>query len=363
MRAITVQPGHAKSLKLEDWPEPQPAEGQALVQAVALGVCGTDRDIIAGSHGKPPPGADRLVLGHESLGQVLAAPAGSGLAEGDLVVGVVRRPDPVPCAACAGGEWDMCRNGLYTERGIKEAHGYGAERYVLSVDFAVKIDPALGLLGVLLEPCSVLAKAWDHIERIGARTRTWSPGSVLVTGAGPVGLLAALLARQRGLATFVFDQVTDGPKPNLVADLGAEYLCGDPEQIHRLKPDVVLECTGADPVVMAVIQHHGRDGVICLAGVSSGGRRLGLDVGAFNREIVLGNDVIFGSVNANLAHYQAAAKALCAADAGWLDRLITRRVPLERCEEAFERRKDDVKVVIEFPVQDGAARERRAASA
>src|SRR3569623_162181 len=205
MRAITVQPGDKQSVRLDDWPEPQPRADQALVEAVALGICGTDLEILSGAYGEAPQGAERLVLGHESLGRVLHAPAGSDLSPGDLVVGIVRRPDPVPCPACAGGEWDMCRNGRYTERGIKQAHGYGAERYALSADFAVKVDPVLGVHGVLLEPCSVVAKAWDHIERIGARTTTWAPGAVLVTGAGPGGLLAALLARQQGLETYVLD--------------------------------------------------------------------------------------------------------------------------------------------------------------
>src|SRR5206468_2320309 len=131
--------------------------GMLDVQALALGVCGTDREIIAGDYGWPPDGEPRLILGHESLGRVLRAPQGSGFQAGDHVVGVVRRPDPVPCPACAAGEWDMCRNGRYTERGIKQRHGYGAERWVVEPEFAVKVDPALGLLGVLLEPTSIVA--------------------------------------------------------------------------------------------------------------------------------------------------------------------------------------------------------------
>jgi threonine dehydrogenase-like Zn-dependent dehydrogenase len=348
MRAITVHPGLKNSVRLDEWPEPSPGPDQALIEAVALGVCGTDREIIGGAYGQAPAGSERLVLGHESLGRVLQAPPGSGLAAGDLVVGIVRRPDPVPCAACACGEWDMCRNGRYTERGIKAAHGYGAERFALAAEFAVKVDPKLGLHGVLLEPCSVVAKAWDHIERIGARTASWRARSVLVTGAGPVGLLAALLARQRGLETFVFDRASSGPKPQLVERLGARYVQAGSRDIADLRADVVVECTGADPVVMDVIQHRGQDAVVCLAGVSSGGRRVAFDVGGFNRDTVLSNDVIFGTVNANRRHYAAAAEALGAADPGWLGALISRCVPLPRWEEAFAKQEDDVKVVITF---------------
>src|SRR5205085_12131185 len=142
-----------------------------LVQTLAIGVCGTDREIIQGCYGSPPPGQDTLILGHESLGRVLEAPSGSGFAAGDLVVGIVRRPDPVPCPSCAVGEWDMCRNGRFTERGIKERDGFGAERFLVEPDYAIKVDRALGVLGVLLEPASVVAKAWEHTDYIGRRSR------------------------------------------------------------------------------------------------------------------------------------------------------------------------------------------------
>src|SRR3954451_24509241 len=219
MQALTVQPGVSGSATVRDVPEPPTADGPVLVDGLAMGVCGTDIEISAGQYGEAPPGEDHLVLGHESLGRVREAPAGSGVARGDLVVGIVRRPDPVPCANCAIGEWDMCRNGRYTERGIKERDGYCSERFRIEPEFAVKVDPALGMLAVLLEPASVLAKAWDHIERIGSRS-VWRPGRALITGAGPIGLLAALFAAQRGLEVHVFDRNEGGPKPGLIRDLG-----------------------------------------------------------------------------------------------------------------------------------------------
>src|SRR5215211_7180125 len=106
MRAITVRPGQAGSDRLDDVDEPAAGEGDLLVQTLAVGVCGTDLEISRGEYGWAPPGRDRLVLGHESLGRVLEAPAGGDLAAGDLVVGIVRRPDPEPCVSCAAGEWD-----------------------------------------------------------------------------------------------------------------------------------------------------------------------------------------------------------------------------------------------------------------
>jgi len=213
--ALTVTPGRPYSAAVRKVPDPPDSDGPILVDALAVGICGTDREIVAGEYGAAPPGADCLVIGHESLGRVTEAPVGSGLATGDLVVGIVRRPDPVPCGNCAVGEWDMCRNGLYTERGIKGRHGYASERYRLHPESAVRLDPGQGIVGVLLEPTTVLAKAWEHVEHIGQRA-TWSPRRVLVTGAGPIGLLAALLGTRRGLDVQVLDRVESGPQPQLV---------------------------------------------------------------------------------------------------------------------------------------------------
>lgn len=346
MKAITVLPGTPGSIRLEDRPEPTPGPDTLLVQAIALGICGTDREIVSGAYGWPPPESQRLILGHESLGRVLAAPPDSGFSNGDLVVGIVRRRDPVPCVACGAGEWDMCRNGLYTERGIKALDGYGAERFRLEPEYAVKIDPTLGLAGVLLEPATVLAKAWDHIDRIGNRTRSWAPRTVLVTGAGPVGLLAALMARQRGHEIHVLDRADTGAKPELVRALGGTYHAR--RLPDDLRPDIALECTGAVPLIVDLLKRAATDGIVCLTGVSSSSPPLPFDFGQFNRDVVLGNVVAFGSVNANRTHYELGAAALAQADRAWLARMIGRCVPLARWQEAFEVRPDDIKVVLQF---------------
>jgi glucose 1-dehydrogenase len=347
MRAITVVPGKTGSAELTEVAEPGEEQGPVLVETLAVGVCGTDREILAGDYGAPPPGRERLILGHESLGRVLRAPAGSGLAPGDLVAGIVRRPDPVPCPNCAVGEWDMCRNGRYTEHGIKELDGFLRERYRTQPDRVVKVDAALGVLGVLVEPASVLAKAWEHIERIGGRAH-FTPQRALVTGAGPIGLLAALMGVQRGLEVHVLDRVSDGLKPQLVAGLGATYHTGSiGDAVPDPGPDVIVECTGVGRLVIDAMQHNAPGAVVCLTGVSSGGRTLGVDAGAVNREMVLQNDVVFGSFNANRRHYQAGAEALARADRDWLGRLITRRTPLEGWREAVDRQPHDVKNLIQ----------------
>jgi threonine dehydrogenase-like Zn-dependent dehydrogenase len=289
------------------------------------------------------------VLGHESLGRVVAAPSDGDFSVDDLVAGVVRRPDPVPCACCAAGDFDMCRNGAYRERGIKELDGYGAERVALERAFAVKLDPSLGLLGVLTEPTSVVAKAWEQVEWV--RNQGCRPlQSVLITGAGPIGLLAALLGVQRGLAVHVLDRAADGPKSALTEALGARYHTGSVgEACQAAEPDTVLECTGAPEVVVDAVMRTAPGAVTCLLGVSPRGRTLTVDVGSVNDELVLKNDVVLGSVNANHRHFSAAADALVAADPEWLEGLITRRVPMQRWSEALERRPDDIKTIIEFP--------------
>jgi len=347
MRALTVAPGTANSAQVEDVADPPLSDGAVLVRTVAVGVCGTDREIVSGRYGWAPPGQRRLVMGHESLGTVQEAPADCGVKAGDLIVGIVRRPDPVPCAACAVGEWDMCRNGRYTERGIKERNGFGAEFFRVEPDFLVKVDPSLGIAGVLLEPTSVVAKAWDHTERIGQRSRSWQPKTLLVTGAGPVGLLAALIGAQRGLEVHVLDHNDNLRKRELVRQLGGTYHSEDLAYL-RLKPDILMECSGAPIVVRDVLGRTASAGIVCLVGVTASGHDFAIDIGALNRTMVLNNDTVFGTVNANRRHYEMANEALRRADKAWLHRLITRRELVEQWTQSLERLPDDIKVIVEF---------------
>lgn len=347
MRALTVEPGRAGSLTVEDFTAPTPGDRELLVRGLALGVCGTDHDLNSGGYGWAPEGHRRLIIGHESLGEVVSAPEGSGFAPGDHVVGVVRRPDPEPCEACAHGEFDMCRNGRYRERGIKEIDGFGSEQWVVDTDFVVKVDPELGAAGALLEPASVVSKAWDQVDKVGHRGY-FRPTSVVVTGAGPVGLLAALIGRQRGLDVHVVDRVTDGVKPQLVAEIGAHYHSGDfPGILAEVDPDIVIETTGAGPLIGAAVRHEHPYRVICLLGIREGDH-MKVDIAAAGKRMVLNNTVLVGSVNANVDHWRTAAEVLAAADRDWLSSLITRIVPLSQYNDAFERRDDDIKVLIDL---------------
>jgi glucose 1-dehydrogenase len=348
MKAITVEPKKPGTARLEEIAEPDLMNGSVLVEAIAVGVCGTDAEIAAGDYGWAPPGKIRLVLGHESLGRVIDPGPKSGLKKGDLVVGIVRRPDPVPCPNCAVGEWDMCSNGEYTERGIKQIDGYMSERWRIEPEYAMKVDPTLGILGVLLEPTTVVAKAWEVVISIGHRS-FWRPKNVLVTGAGPIGLLAALIGKQMGLEVHVLDRMTSGTKPDLVKALGATYHSTTISEIG-FKPDVIIECTGVGKVIQDSIRGVGAGGIVCLTGVGHGGIEAGggvaiADVAA---SAVLSNKVVAGSVNANKRHWYNAGIALAKADRIWLAKLITRREKPENFQQALDRKPDDIKVIIQF---------------
>jgi len=244
------------------------------------------------------------------------------------------------------GEWDMCRNGQYTERGIKQIDGYMSERWRIEPEYAMKVDPTLGILGVLLEPMTVLAKAWEMVRAVGQRS-FWEPRSVLVTGAGPIGLLAALIGTQTGLDVHVLDRVTSGPKVDLVNALGATYHSTTVSKVG-FEPDIIIECTGVGQVVAESILTVGAGGIVCLTGVGSGGAVAGKAIADVAAGAVLRNNVIVGSVNANKRHWYKSAAALARADRSWLERLITRRERPEAFLQALHREANDIKVVIQF---------------
>ena len=348
MRALSVEPGTADSLAVTEAALPEPAADELLVTGLAIGVCGTDRELNGGQYGWAPPGQERLIIGHESLGRVGAVPDGSDFAVGDLIAGVVRRPDPVPCPACAHGEFDMCRNGEYTERGIKELNGFGSEQWVVKEDFAIRLDPALGQTGVLMEPTSVVAKAWDEVYEVGGRA-FFDPQTAVIIGGGTIGLLTALLGRQRGLEVHVVNSSQKPNKEKLVRELGGQFHVGDlPQVLNEVQPDIVLDTTGDSRTLADILEAVTPYQVICLLGMHDPQGATELDLATIGKQIVLDNVAIVGSVNANVEHWRQAAEALAAADPQWLSALITRTVPLTRALDAFDHEPGDIKVVIDL---------------
>jgi len=210
----------------------------------------------------------------------------------------------------------------------------------------MKVDPSLGILGVLLEPMTVVAKAWEMVRAVGQRS-FWEPRDVLVTGAGPIGLLAALIGTQLGLDVHVLDRVTSGPKVDLVKALGGTYH-STPVSKVGFEPDIIIECTGVGQVIAESIRSVGAGGIVCLTGVGSGGAATGTAIADVAAGAVLRNNVIVGSVNANKRHWYKAAAALTRADRSWLGHLITRREQPEAFMQALHREADDIKVIIQF---------------
>lgn len=210
----------------------------------------------------------------------------------------------------------------------------------------LRLPHRLGAAGVLVEPASVVAKAWEQIERIGRRAH-FGPGVAIIVGAGAIGLFAALMARRRGLETHVFDVVPRGAKPEPVEAIGARYHTS-PLRETALAADIMIECTGQPDMIAELLDRGGPATITCLMGMTTGSAVTPIDLAAWNRRLVRQNGVVFGTVSANRRHYETAAAALGKADPIWLDRLVSRRIALGRYAEAFSRRPDEVKVILEL---------------
>jgi len=319
-----------------------------------VGLDTTDSEIDAGLYGEPPPGEPFLILGHEALGIVEASAGTPALAPGDYVVPTVRRPDD--CINCRAGEMDMCLLGGYRERGIRGLHGFLCERFVEEPRYLVKVPPGLVPLAVLLEPLSIVEKAVEQCFFV-QRRMVWQPTTALVLGAGPIGLLASLLLRLRGIDTSVFAaNPADSLQAELARAIGARYLdaaswdiAALPEQMGNI--DIIIEATGNSTVAFQAMSILGTNGVMCLTGVYGGHAQLTVEADVLNLKMVLGNKLLFGSVNAGRRHFEQGLEDLQAARARWpglLERFITRTVPLEEFRLGLERSPDDVKVVVQL---------------
>ena len=351
MRAVVVTPGQAGSARLADVPAPSPREGEALVRVLRAGACGTDAEIDQGLFGRAPEGDDYLILGHENLGRV---ERGAGhLAPGDVVVSTVRRPDG--CPNCRAGEYDMCRDGGYTERGIVGRHGFWAEAYAESPDFLIKLPPELEPVGVLLEPTAVVEKAIGQSYAI-QRRMVWQPEQAVVLGAGPVGLLATFILRLRGLRVATVARSTGTLAAELVQACGARYISSRDVPVSSLadelgRIDLMVEATGNAQVAFEAMQALGWNGVLCLTSVTGGSRPIEVDASALNLRFVLGNMVVFGSVNEHRNDFEQGVTDLSAIRQRWpglLERVITRRLPLAEFRSALDAPPGNIKTVLEI---------------
>ncbi|HZU20022.1 MAG TPA: glucose 1-dehydrogenase [Gaiellaceae bacterium] len=342
MRALVVEPGVANSARVEDVPEPE-GDG-VLVRVLEVGVCGTDREIADGHFGTAPDGEPRLVIGHELLGVVERD--GGGFARGDLVSSVVRRSCG-RCVACDEGAPDSCLTGDYSERGIVRLDGFARELLLEDPGQLVPIPRELRRLGVLAEPTSICARAVRHALTIGGR-QPWRPRRALVTGAGPIGVLATLLLRQHGLEVWT---ASLEPSNEIVDGLGARYVCLADSGLDELgRFDVVVEAAGDAKLMAEALGRLGRSGVACLLGIDGREQTVELDGRVIGVDTVLENRVLFGSVNAHRDDWHAAVDALDRArreSPGALEQLVALRVPLDRFADAFAFRGGKATLVLD----------------
>ena len=353
MRAVAVTPMQAGSARQVELPVPTATPGTALMRVLEVGIDGTDTEINEGLYGAAPPGSDFLVIGHEALSRVEAVGEGVlGFKPGDRVVSTVRRPDD--CPNCQAGESDMCLFGNYTERGIKGAHGYMGEYYCEAPAFMVKIPPGLRPFAVLLEPLSIVEKAsfqaWKMQERM-----LWQPKRAVVLGAGQIGILCTILLRLRGLEVHVYAKSpADSLQGRILSSLGATYASVDDHPVIGIREelgqiDFILEATGNSSVAFEAMPQLGNNGALCLTGVSAGNRSIEIPGDVINLQMVLGNRVAFGSVNANRRYFETGVQHFQQAERQWpgiFERLITRRVPFDDFTAALDRRPEDIKTLL-----------------
>lgn len=354
-----MKPGAVNSIHMRDMADPKMDADQIAVRMIRVGLCGTDAEINQGLYGKPPDGSEFLILGHENLGRVEDVGRKAKLAgfkAGDLVVATVRRPCGV-CPQCKAGENDMCSSGQYTERGIMRRHGFMAEYYTEQPRFLNRIPKPIQDFAVLLEPMSIVEKGIDEVFLIQRRLKVWKPALAMVLGAGPVGLLAAAVLRARGLATVVVAREPDTDlRARIAGQLGAKFISVANRALTDLPkdtgyPDIVVEATGSAKVVFDAMELLAPNGVLCLLSVTGGQTMNPEPIDLINQRLVLGNQVVVGSVNANPRHFTMGVKDFGAIDRKWpgvLSQLLTDRIPWVDHKKWFDHRGGDIKATLEI---------------
>jgi glucose 1-dehydrogenase len=367
LKAVAVVPSKREIKLIQAAPPELASPADVKLRMLEIGICGTDKEICAFQYGTPPAGCDHLIIGHESLGEVVeVGSAVSRIKVGDLAVPMVRRPCSHPeCLACRSGRQDFCSTGDFTERGIKMAHGFMTELVVDDQQYMNVVPAVLREVAVLVEPLTIAEKALTEIWRVQQRLPWTNPAAngrtrgkdhrAVVLGAGPVGLLGAMTLLTAGFKTFVYSKEPDGgPKSGLVRSIGAEYLSATGQSIPQLADrvgciDVVYEATGASQVAFELIERLGINGIFVFTGVPGRKTKIEIESDLIMRNLVLKNQVVLGSVNASRAAFEAAIHDLGIFLRRWpaaVRGLITARVPLEAHREVLLGKLGGVKNVI-----------------
>lgn len=366
MKAISIIPG-TKSLNLVDCTEPSLSSSYDVkVKVLKVGICGTDREEVAGGRSLAPPGKKDLVIGHEMFGQVVeTGDAVTRVKQGDYAVFTVRRGCG-RCLPCKINRPDMCRTGGYHERGIWGMDGYQTESVVDKEQYIIRVPPELVDIGVLTEPLSIAEKAIDEVFRLQCARLPDAPAELdwfsgrrcLVAGLGPVGLLAAMALRLRGAEVYGTDIVDAGTsRPKWLEGIGGKYIDGrsvTPQLVAEKigSVSVIFEATGVASLEFNLLDALELNGAYVLTGIPGGSRPLQIQGAELIRRLVLGNQLMVGSVNASRDHFQMAVKDLFSARLLWGDhisRLITHRYPHDEFKSAFAHHEsDEIKAVVEW---------------
>lgn len=367
MRAVAVLPGR-REVRLMSMPEPRPqAPTDVRIRILEVGVCGTDKEICSFEYGLPPQGSDHLVIGHESLGEVVEVGGGvTKVRPGDLVVVMVRRPCARPeCVPCRAGRPDFCSTGQFVERGISGVHGFMTEYVVEDEQWLVPVPPALRDVAVLVEPLTIAEKALIQVGQIQARLPWSCPAhaerfcrrchNAVVLGAGPVGLLGAMALAREGFRTFVYSREPEGgAKDELVRSFGAQYVSTETTTPARLPERVggihlVYEAVGLSRLAFDVMAQLDRNGIFVFTGVAALRGPQPLDTDTLMRNLVLKNQVALGTVNAGRDAFEAAVGGLAVFLDRWpqaIRQVITGRFPIEAYRDLLLGRPGGIKNLI-----------------
>ncbi|MHA2296819.1 MAG: glucose 1-dehydrogenase [Candidatus Hodarchaeales archaeon] len=351
MKAIAVFPGKKGSVHLTKLPKPKitdiPDDKGVLVKILRAGVDGTDKEIIDAEYGVSPNGYNFLVLGHENFG--IVEEVGEKVSEcelkiGNYVVVTVRRPGRSIYDII--GTPDMTTDDIYYERGINLLHGYLTEYIVDDYENIIKVPKGLKEVAILLEPMSIVEKGIQQAYEIQKRLRVWKPRRVAVLGTGTIGLLASLILRLKGFDVYTFART----KPpylgsQLIEEIGAHYISTIDQSFRETSVehgpfDIIFEATGFSPLAFEAMELLGKNGVLILASVTGGNRKVEVHADKINLGFVLGNKVMVGTVNANREHFERGVQDFSQAllqYPGWLEKLLTHPIKgLENYEQMLE---------------------------
>jgi threonine dehydrogenase-like Zn-dependent dehydrogenase len=370
MKSVAVYPSVQQVRLIDEQPPREVRPDEVLLRILDVGICGTDREICSFEYGSPPPGEDHLVIGHEALGQVVeVGSAVEGFRPGDLAVPTVRRPCPEPsCRACRAGHQDYCYTGEFTERGIKEAHGFLTGYVVDGEQNLVPVPAELADIGVLTEPLTIAEKAMAQVFWLMQRRppwlapdtgrREWGAGlTAVVLGAGPVGVLGAMATASAGFRTYVYSrELPPSPRTELIEALGVTYVSSQATTPPELAAsigniDLIYEAVGHSHFALEVLQVLGQNGIYILTGVPGAQAFIEIDAAGLMRQMVLRNQMLLGTVNAGPDAFAATIHDLQEFKRRWPETtaaLIGGRYPVEQAPELIFERPAGIKTVISF---------------